>query len=113
LNAGDVPEAATRLAVLPFHATGSDDVREFGIGMVDLLTTALSDVGGIRTVSSRTVLARTGAKGGAGPTLDESLDIGRSLGAGSVLTGSITAFGEAVRLTAEIHAVDGGVLARA
>jgi hypothetical protein len=58
LSAGDVPEAATRLAVLPFHATGSDDVREFGIGMVDLLTTALSDVGGIRTVSSRTVLQR-------------------------------------------------------
>lgn len=114
LSAGDVPEAATRLAVLPFHATGSDGVREFGIGMVDLLTTALSDVGGIRTVSSRTVLARTGGKGGTGLTLEESLDVGRSLGAGSILTGSITTFGSAVRLTAEIREVAGsGVLARA
>ena len=109
---GAVPEAATRLAVLPFHATGSAEVQEFGTGMVDLLTTALSDVGGIRTVSSRTVLARLGRRDA--PGLDQSLEIGRALGAGSVLTGSVTAFGAAVRLTAEIHAVElGDLLARA
>ena len=109
---GPVPEAAERLAVLPFHATGSAEIREFGTGMVDLLTAALSDVGGISTVPSRTVLAAVRESGGDDGmlALDGALEVGRSLGAGSVLTGTATAFGETVRLTGEIRAVTGGVV---
>jgi TolB-like protein len=102
---GSVPVAAERLAVLPFHATGPGDVRELGIGMVDLLTTALSDVGGIRTVASRSVLARAGRGDAAELDLATSLDIGRQLGAGSVLIGGVVAFGSEIRLTAEIYDV--------
>ena len=115
LSGSPVPEAAAHLAVLPFRASGSGEVREFGVGVVDLLSTALSDVGGIRTVPSRTVFATLGRSGEPGTlTLEEELALGRALGAGSVLTGGVTAFGANVRLTAEIReVVRGEVLARA
>jgi tetratricopeptide (TPR) repeat protein len=109
-----VPAAAERLAVLPFHASGSSEVRELGIGMVDLLTTALSDVGGISTVSSRTVLARVRRDAADALSLEHSIDVGRQVGAGAVLVGGVTGFGSSIRLSAEIHAVDSGTrLARA
>lgn len=107
-----VPAAAARLAVLPFHATGSSEVRELGVGMVDLLTAALSDVGGISTVPSRTVLAGVRDVGDDPDvlSLENELRIGRNVGAGSVLTGAVIAFGTGVRLTAEIRDVADGVI---
>lgn len=79
--------------------------------MVDLLTAALSDVGGIRTVPARTVLARVREQGeDAVIPLDVSLAIGRDVGAASVLFGSITAFGQNARLTAEIRSINGGAV---
>jgi TolB-like protein len=114
LSGNSVPAAATHMAVLPFHATGSAEARELGIGMVDLLTAALSDVGGIHTIPGRTVLARIRSDyGDADVAIDNTLELGRRLGAGSVLTGSITAFGSQVRLTAEIRSVGGLQLAAA
>src|SRR5690606_983400 len=104
---GDVPAAAERIAVMPFHATGSADVRELGVGMVDLLTAALSDVGPIRTVASRAVLARVGSDAGA-LSLDALRDAARDVGAASLLTGSITAFESRVQLSAELRDVASG-----
>jgi TolB-like protein/tetratricopeptide (TPR) repeat protein len=104
---GDVPAAAERIAVMPFHATGSADVRELGVGMVDLLTAALSDVGPIRTVSSRAVLARVGSDAGA-LSLDALRAAARDVGAASILTGSITAFENRVQLAAELRDVTSG-----
>jgi TolB-like protein len=109
-----VPAAATHIAVLPFHATGSDAARELGTGLVDLLSAAMDDVAGIRTVNSRSVLARA-PSAGAGPlALDDALDLGRRLGAGSILTGSITAVAGRVRLIAEIRSArDATIMATA
>lgn len=106
LSGGPVPEAATRLAVLPFQATGSEEVREYGVGMVNLLSAALSDVGGIRTVPSQTVLARV--DGGSVPTLEDQLALGAALDAASVLTGTITTFGGNVRINGAIRVVPTG-----
>src|SRR5690606_27349962 len=105
-----VPAAAARLAGLPFHATGSAEGPGLGVGMVDLLTAALSDVGGISTVPSRTVLAGVRDMGDDPDilSLENGLRVGRSVGAGSVLTGAVTAFGTGVRLTAEIRDVTDG-----
>jgi TolB-like protein len=104
-----VPAAATHIAVLPFHATGSEAARELGVGMVDLLSAAMDDVAGIRTVSSRSVLARV-SEGAAPLDLDGALDLGRRLEAGSVLTGSVTAVSGRVRLHAEVREVRGGAV---
>ncbi|HSH44281.1 MAG TPA: hypothetical protein VK966_00360, partial [Longimicrobiales bacterium] len=113
-----VPAAATHIAVLPFHATGSDAARELGTGLVDLLSAAMDDVAGIRTVSSRSVLARTASARASTPgvpmTLEAALELGSDLGAGSVLMGSVTAANGRVRLNGEVRAVaDGAVLAAA
>lgn len=108
-----VPEAAQQLAILPFHGTGSDEVRELAVGMVDLLSASLNDVAGIRTVATRTVLAQVGNDADA-MTGEVALETARRVEAASVLTGSITAIGERVRLLAEIRDVtDGAVLATA
>ena len=53
-----VPPDAQRIAVVPFRASGSEEIREFGLGLSDLLAAALDNVGGIRTVPARTVAAR-------------------------------------------------------
>ena len=50
-----VAPAAEMLAILPFNASGPG-VGLLGEGMVDLLSTNLQGVGGIRTVEPRAVL---------------------------------------------------------
>jgi eukaryotic-like serine/threonine-protein kinase len=103
-----VTEEAERIAVLPFSASGPG-VEVLGEGMVDLLTTNLQGVGGIQVVDPRVVLKRWGRKdpdeeGG----VQEALDLGRQLDAGSVVTGSAVSAGGRVRLAADLYAVAGG-----
>jgi tetratricopeptide (TPR) repeat protein len=110
---GAVRPDAQVIAVLPFNTSGADDAL-LGEGMVDLLSVNLDGVGGIRTVDSRTVLHRWRQRAGdTGVDLEGALALGRDLGAGSVLLGSIVSYGAEVRLTAELHSVRGTELARA
>ena len=108
LMGGTVAPGAERIAVLPFSASGVGAV-ELGEGMVDLLATSLDQVGGVSTVHPRTVMHRWAQRAGAGATLDlaGSLAVGREVGAGSVLLGSVVQAGERVRLSAELRTVDG------
>jgi eukaryotic-like serine/threonine-protein kinase len=103
-----VTEEAERIAVLPFNASGPG-VEVLGEGMVDLLTTNLQGVGGIEAVDPRQVLKRWGRErrdeaGG----IQETLDLGRDLDAGSVVTGSAVSAGGHVRLAADLYAVASG-----
>ncbi len=103
-----VTEEAETIAVLPFTASGAG-VEVLGEGMVDLLTTNLQGVGGIRAVDPRQVLKRWSREereedGG----LQQALDLGRDLEAGSVLTGSAVSTGGRVRLAADLYAVATG-----
>ena len=59
---GSVVRGAESMVVLPFNATGPG-VDVLGEGMVDLLTTNLNAVGGIRAVEPRAVLARLRKEG--------------------------------------------------
>ncbi len=108
-----VASDAQVIAVLPFSTsgTGIEVLRE---GMVDLLSTNLDAVGGMRTVDPRTVLHRW-RQGSDDGFLDlaGSLAIARELDAGSVLLGSVVEVGREVRLTADLHTVAGERLARA
>jgi eukaryotic-like serine/threonine-protein kinase len=103
-----VTEEAERIAVLPFNASGPG-VEVLGEGMVDLLTTNLQGVGGIQAVDPRQVLKRWGRehRGEAGG-VQEALDLGRELDAGSVVTGSAVSAGGRVRLAADLYAVASG-----
>jgi serine/threonine-protein kinase len=103
-----VTEEAERIAVLPFSASGPG-VEVLGEGMVDLLTTNLQGVGGIQAVDPRLVLKRWGRKErGEEGGVQEALDLGRELDAGSVVTGSAVSAGGRVRLAADLYAVAGG-----
>jgi tetratricopeptide (TPR) repeat protein len=77
--------------------------------MVDLLTTNLQGVGGIQVVDPRLVLKRWGEEHPDEESgVEEALDLGRELDAGSVVTGSAVSAGGRVRLAADLYAVAGG-----
>jgi tetratricopeptide (TPR) repeat protein/TolB-like protein len=110
---GTVRAGADVIAVLPFRTTGPD-VGSLSEGMVDLLSTNLDQVGAIRTISPRRVLRAWEARADqAEIDATEGQVIGREVGAGSVLHGSVTQAGREARLAAELHSIDGSRLARA
>ena len=74
-TAGPVVAGAESIAVMPFTASGAG-VELMGEGMVDLLSTNLNTVGGIRAVEPRTVMARIKKQGlGAGLDLPHALEV--------------------------------------
>ncbi|MEO8200089.1 MAG: serine/threonine-protein kinase, partial [Gemmatimonadota bacterium] len=109
-NRSPVRNGAEMIAVLPFTTAGAG-VDLLGEGMVDLLSTNLNAVGGISTVDPRSVLSRW-HKGKATGDRQDALNVGRSLDAGSVLTGSVVAAGPSVRINAELSSITGETLAR-
>ena len=105
-----IAEAAPGIAVLPFTVQGRADLDVWREGMVDLLSTNLDGVGGLRAIDSRTVLARWNESVPEGQRADlaTALDVGRSAGARYVLLGSAVSLGSDVRLSAELYDVEGG-----
>ncbi len=101
--------AAPGVAVLPFSVRGPglDVWRE---GMVDVLSTNLDGVAGLRAIDSRTVLARYRERvpGGEAPDLQASLEVARRAGARYALIGSALATGPEIRFAAEIYDVQSG-----
>ena len=94
---------AERIAVLPFTVSGGGD-QLLGEGMVDLLSTNLNAVGGIRTVDPRAVLFQVKKRGPAlAVDLEGALSVGKALDAGAVLLGSVVNAGPQVRLSAQLY----------
>ncbi|MGE0556584.1 MAG: protein kinase, partial [Gemmatimonadales bacterium] len=113
-GAGGSPviKEAESIAVLPFSASGAG-VDLMGEGMVDLLSTNLNSVGGIRAVEPRLVLARWRKVEGRALDVAGALGLARSVSANSVVLGSIVGTGSRVRISAALHGPDGSVLANA
>jgi tetratricopeptide (TPR) repeat protein len=102
-------EAAPGIAVLPFsvHGEGLEVWRE---GMVNLLSTDMNGVGGLRAIDSRTVLARWREEV---PSADEAdrataIEVAKATGARYALLGSAVAIGQEVRLSADIYDTENG-----
>ena len=95
-------QAATSIAVLPFtDMSPTRDQEYFGDGMTEELINALTRVEGLEVVS------RTSAFAYKGQSLDVR-EIGRRLGVGTVLEGSIRVAGDQLRVTAQLIDVDSG-----
>lgn len=112
-SAGNVAPGAEVIAVLPFRTTGTG-LDGLGEGMVDLLSTNLNQVGELRAIEPRQVLAAL-ARHSDDAVLDAPTiaALGNEVGAGSVLQGSVVRAGAEVRLAAELRSITGGPLADA
>jgi tetratricopeptide (TPR) repeat protein len=78
--------------------------------MVNLLSTDMNGVGGLRTIDCRTVLARWSEQvpEGGEADLETALEVAQSTGAGYALLGSAVAIGPDVRLSADIYETEDG-----
>lgn len=98
------------IAVLPFSVRGAG-IAEWREGLVDLLSTGLDGAGGLRTISSGTVLGRwheSVPDTSVHPDAATALRIARQTGARYALLGSAVAIGPRVRISAEVHDLDTG-----
>jgi eukaryotic-like serine/threonine-protein kinase len=111
---GPVMKEAETIAVLPFTTSGSG-VELMGEGMVDLLSTNLNAVGGIRAVNPRTVMVKLKESGLSAGAIDveKGLRLARSMHAQAALLGSIVASGPRARLSADLYGPAGQSLAHA
>jgi adenylate cyclase len=98
----ETPTGARSIAVLPFHNMSADPENEyFSDGMTEEIITRLSKIRELKVASRSTVLRYKGS--GIDPR-----EVGRELGVGSVLEGSVRKLGNRVRITAQlINAADG------
>lgn len=100
---GPVPAGDARsVAVLPFASLSDDPGDGFlGDGLAEEITHALTRVRGLRVAARNSAFAFRGAAG-------DVRRIGRELGVGAVLTGSVRRAGDVLRVTVElIGAADG------
>lgn len=104
----DRDPAVTRLAVLPFTTSGGD-LAVYEEGMVELLSTNLDGLGGLRATDSRTVLARWDEVVGTDgrPDLDTTLRAAAATGARHALVGSMVAAGGSLRLNGRLYQIEG------
>lgn len=109
-----VVSGAETIAVVPFSTNGAA-AEGLGEGLVDLLAGNLDGVGPIRAIEPRAILRewRRRVKPGEVFDLDDALAVGRTLEAGSVLTGSVVATGSTARLLAQLVDMQGNQLATA
>jgi len=104
------PDAAARVAVLPFSVRGDARLAYLREGMVDLLATKLDGAGELRTVDHRAVLRFLNHEQAApipGPAVAAHFE------AGSYLEGSIVEAGGRLQAGASLYSLDGQVLASA
>lgn len=90
------------LVILPFEVRGSDDVAYLREGMVDLLSTKLDGVGGLRVVDPQTTLASLRTAGGTARSSDEARSVAAALGAGRAVEGSVVWVGGSLQLRATV-----------
>jgi TolB-like protein len=100
------------VAVAPFRVAAADPslgyLRE---GMVDLLSARLSGEQGLRSADAASVLrawGRAAGSGGTEMTQEAALEIGRGLGAGRVIDGSVVGTPGRLTLTASLLTAPGG-----
>lgn len=102
--------AGPGVAVLPFRVVGPG-LELWREGMVDLLSTNLDGVAGMRAVDPRAVLSKWREEIGEGKEAsarEAALQVARNAGATYALMGSAVALGGGVRLSAEVYDVGTG-----
>jgi DNA-binding SARP family transcriptional activator/TolB-like protein len=109
---GTDPEAgmaSLAVAVMPFDVHGEDE-ELWSEGMLDLLVLGLGNVEGVRTLTSRTVLAAWQREVGPDDPVDLAtrLEVARSIGGRYAVVGGVVALGPRVRFTVDVYEVASG-----
>lgn len=101
--------AAPGVAVVPFSVS-APELDLWREGLVDLLSTNLDGLGGLRGIDSRTMLARWGeaVPHGGRADLATMLEVARAARARWALVGSLVGTSQQVRLSADIYDVASG-----
>jgi class 3 adenylate cyclase/tetratricopeptide (TPR) repeat protein len=101
--------AAPGIAVMPFQVA-DPNLAVWREGLVDLLAANLDGVGGLRAISSRTVLAQwhEGVSEGQVPDLRTILKIARDAGGSYAVVGNAVTIGGNVRLAADVYELPSG-----
>ena len=103
-GAGRAPDGEVHaVAVLPFANSGSAEDEYFSDGMTDEVANALAKVAGLR-VASRTSAFAYKERGGV-----DVREIGRRLGVGAVLEGTVRREGKRLRLSAQLTSTADGL----
>jgi tetratricopeptide (TPR) repeat protein len=101
--------AGPGVAILPFGVSDPslDRWRE---GMVDLLSTNLDGVGGVRAIDSRTVLAGLREQGGGedAPGVAQAIEVARGTGARWAVVGTAVSNADDLRLAATVYDAGSG-----
>jgi protein kinase/serine/threonine-protein kinase len=87
--------SASVVAVLPFTNLGGDDQEYFSDGMTEDILTQLSKISGLRVISRTSVMQYKN-------TTKPIREIGRELGAGSILEGSVRRIDNRVRIVGQL-----------
>ena len=101
---GDAALDEHAVAVLPFRVNASEELSYLGTGFMDLLAARLDGEVGPRAMDPGAVV------GTAGDEPSDPLAVGRALGAGFVLTGSVVGGPSGIVVNAEYTAVSDGSL---
>ena len=99
----------SRVAVLPFRVTTADSL--LGEGLAELIAAELSSEGGPRAVHMGSVLRSWRSAGGGLRTplsQTQSARVGRDLGAGFLVEGSVVGIGQRLRITAALVSTQTG-----
>jgi serine/threonine-protein kinase len=96
--------AVKSIAILPFESVGGDTANTyFAEGIADALTTALTQLPGIR-VAGRSSAARFRGRAASAREVGSALDVG------SVLEGTVRRAGDRVRVTAQLTGASDGLI---
>ncbi|MGB5674293.1 MAG: tetratricopeptide repeat protein [Gemmatimonadota bacterium] len=102
-------EALPAIAVLPFSVSGPE-AEFWREGMANTLATNLNGLAGLRTVSSRTVLARWDRAVGDGEAtdLETALSVARQSGAAYAVLGDLVVAGNRTQVSADVYDAETG-----
>ncbi|HJU72257.1 MAG TPA: BTAD domain-containing putative transcriptional regulator, partial [Gemmatimonadaceae bacterium] len=109
-----VPVRRDLIAVAPFRVSGADPSLAFlGEGLVDLLTTKLTDAGTTQPVDAGSLISAWHAAGitrNSGASRDVALGIARRLGAAQLLVGSVVGAPAHIVISASLLTVADGTV---
>ncbi len=104
-----VPEISPNvIAVLPFSVRGGEGTDYLDEAMVDLLSTKLSGVGGLRSVDQHALLSYTNALGEGPFDVESGRAVAEHFGASLYILGSVLAVGSDLNISARLYDPSGG-----